>query len=395
MKCTKCGADLKEGCLFCSICGHEVQMVSGYSDLEDEYLRSILTETNSAQASKNESINSKASESPKSGNEDTLSKKTNSKVPMLIVLCLLLILIIAGISIKIYINYKNSNSYDYQMEMAEQELADLNLENAMNYYENALVIKPQDISARLAMADIYMQEKDYDSAMVLLIEVINLDSNNKDAYARLVNIYAVREEYDKLKEIAANITNPDILMLFEGYIVSDPVFYPDAGEYDSYITITLLSIDDDDIYYTMDGTEPSLSNGKRYPKGGIDLDASGLYLIKAVACNENGVLSDVIEAEYKVVAKPPAYPEVLPDGGTFTEVTYVTIEAQEECTVYYTWDGTDPTTESAIYYEPIEIPEGNNVLSVIVMDNRSKLVSRIYRTNFIYEPQSTETQGNE
>lgn len=388
MKCTRCGADLKEGCLFCSICGHEVQMVSGYSDLEDEYLRSILAERESTQASESENKRKRA-EQPKE-EKNVLPKVKNNKIPLVIVLCLLLVLIIAGISMKLYINHKNSNSYEYQMEMAKQEMADLNLENAMNYYKNALVIKPQDLTARLAMADILMQEKDYDSAMVLLIEVINLDSLNKDAYARLVNIYAVREEYEKINELASNITNEEILALFEDYLVEEPVFYPDAGEYDSYLTVTVLSIEDDKIYYTMDGTEPSVTNGMLYPEEGINLDVSGMYLIKAVCCNEKGVLSDVVEAEYKVVAKPPAYPEVLPDGGTFEEVSYVTIEIQEDCTAYYTWDGTDPTEASAVYLEPIEIPEGNNVLSIVVIDNRSKLKSEIYRANFIYEPESTE-----
>ena len=46
MKCAKCGAELKEGCLYCSICGHEAQIVNGYSTLEDEYLSTILTVEN-------------------------------------------------------------------------------------------------------------------------------------------------------------------------------------------------------------------------------------------------------------------------------------------------------------------------------------------------------------
>ena len=43
MECKRCGAELKEGCLYCSVCGEEAQMVNGYTVLEDDYLRSILT----------------------------------------------------------------------------------------------------------------------------------------------------------------------------------------------------------------------------------------------------------------------------------------------------------------------------------------------------------------
>ena len=44
MKCAKCGAELKEGCLYCSVCGHEAQMVNGYSVLEEDYLKALLTD---------------------------------------------------------------------------------------------------------------------------------------------------------------------------------------------------------------------------------------------------------------------------------------------------------------------------------------------------------------
>ena len=48
MKCAKCGAELKKGCLYCSVCGHEAQIVSDYNVLEDDYLRSLLKDGESA-----------------------------------------------------------------------------------------------------------------------------------------------------------------------------------------------------------------------------------------------------------------------------------------------------------------------------------------------------------
>ena len=37
--------------------------------------------------------------------------------------------------------------------------------------------------------------------------------------------------------------------------------------------------------------------------------------------------------------------------------------------------------------ESIEVPEGNNILSIIVVNDKTKLTSEIYRTNFIYHAQ--------
>ena len=128
-------------------------------------------------------------------------------------------------------------------------------------------------------------------------------------------------------------------------------------------------------------------NGILYTDAGIELDDVGKYTIKAVCKNDKGIYSDVVTCKYKTEAKAPDYPEVTPDGGTMDDITFVVITADEGCSIYYTWDGTDPTDTSARYTEPIEVPEGNNILSIIVVNDKTKLTSEIYRTNFIYHAQ--------
>ena len=44
MKCANCGAELKVGCVYCSVCGKEAQIVSDYNLLEDDFLRGLLKE---------------------------------------------------------------------------------------------------------------------------------------------------------------------------------------------------------------------------------------------------------------------------------------------------------------------------------------------------------------
>ena len=44
MKCANCGAELKVGCMYCSVCGKEAQIVSDYNLLEDDFLRDMLKE---------------------------------------------------------------------------------------------------------------------------------------------------------------------------------------------------------------------------------------------------------------------------------------------------------------------------------------------------------------
>lgn len=376
MKCAKCGAELKEGCLYCSVCGHEAQMVSGYSVLEEDYLKALLTDEATKEASASEPASGK-----KSGRS---GRKQNRQTPWVILICVAAAVIVVAAASILYVRHKNNNSYDYQMQMAEKEEAEEHYEKAISYYKNALILIPSDIHARLALADLYMQQKEYDSAMILYMEIVTLDSDNKDAYQGLITIYESRKEYDKIKELASGITDTKLLELFSGYLVAAPVFYPDEGTCDVYTDVTIFSIEECEIYYTLDGSDPT-ENGMLYDSNGIELSDVKNYTIKAACKNEKGIYSDVVTSKYKTVAVAPGYPEVTPDGGTMDDITFVIITADEDCSIYYTWDGTDPTSASERYTAPIEVPEGNNILSVLVVNNKTNLSSEIYRTNFIYE----------
>ena len=375
MKCAKCGAELKKGCLYCSVCGHEAQIVSDYNVLEDDYLRSLLKD--------GESVKTPQEKEPE---PKKTKKKKNSHLLLIICCCLIVTGAAVGVAVKLYIDNKNANSYDYQIEMAEKELVDHNYENALQYYKTALALQPDDIKVREAMAEIYTSRKEYDSALVLYMDILQLDKNNKEAYQHLIAIYDEKGDYDSILSLKENVTDEDILALFDDYEVDDPIISPLGGQYDDYVTVVIYSIAENDIYYTLDGTVPDKESGIPYPQGGISLNRTGNFEINAVCCNEKGIYSDIVSEEYQIQFKKPRLPSVSPDGGLFSEETTITIAQQKDCTIYYTWDSTNPTRESAVYTEPLVVPEGDYVLSVMAVNNKTGLASDIYRVNFGYHP---------
>jgi hypothetical protein len=177
-----------------------------------------------------------------------------------------------------------------------------------------------------------------------------------------------------------------LLPLFEDYIVEAPSLSPSVGEYEEFIEVVPFSYDGYDIYYTTDGSDPTKSGGKLYSNSiPIELGENGAYEIKAVCKNDKGIFSDVVSGMYEIAVYAPEYAVVEPDGGHVSADTLAVITAQSGCSIYYTWDGSDPTTESEQYIEPLEIPDGNNILSVLVVNNTTGLASDIYRTNFIVD----------
>lgn len=375
MVCSKCGAEIKEGNLFCSVCGAEAVVVYDDEVLEDDYLKAILNGNDDLEKEKDKPV---------------LQEKKNKKSNFFIIaiflsIIILLFLIIGVIYIGKQTELEHASSYEYQVSMAQQAYMDGHLSEAIEYYENAIVLHPDDIAIRLRLASIYSNLMSYDQAQFLYMEVIQLDPSNVEAYRNLVQLYENRNDQEAILNLLSNTTEESVLDVFSDYLVSAPIFSEESGEYENYLEIEMFSNGANTIYYTTDNSDPVLY-GKIYTEPLIYTSA-GSYVIRAVCVNEKGIYSDSIIKNYKVIIPAPKTPVVTPDGGEFLEPTSVTIEVPNGCIAYYTWDGSDPNILSEEYHEPLDIPEGNHVLSVLIVQIKTEQTSPIYRQYFKYFPQ--------
>ena len=96
-----------------------------------------------------------------------------------------------------YVRYQNNNSYDYQIEMAENGTGGFKaMRRRFLTIKTALTLSPNDINARAAMAEIYLARKEYDSALVLEME-ISTSIKEQRGYQGLITIYDAKGQYDK------------------------------------------------------------------------------------------------------------------------------------------------------------------------------------------------------
>lgn len=302
MKCANCDAEIKDGSIYCPVCGKEAQMVNGYTSLEDDFLHSLLREGIKPQSEKKKRVLSQE--------EQLRARKQKQATPVIVTCLILAVLVAIGIVVKLFVDYRNDNSYEYQMKMAQEEMVDHNYESAMEYLARALAIEPGDVDSRMEMAEIYLMKEQYDAAIVLLSEVIRLDNDEKDAYQYLIEIYAEKGQYEQIRSLAEYADDKAVKELFSDYLVENPSISPAGDVFYSELNVTIFSADDHAIYYTIDGTDP-VTNGKRYIEGaGITLSNSGLYTIRAVCRNRNNIYSDVVEHDYQIVLMPPEETEV-------------------------------------------------------------------------------------
>lgn len=396
MKCIYCGKELAEGELFCPACGKAVQIVPDYNVYDDDYLKEVLAQENQKKSAttgtrKNTaSVTSTAQPSGKGANPKQKKKQMMIIGGVIAVICVLvLVLVLVGAGIQ----KKHANSFDYQVSLAEEAYKKGNTDDAITYYENALSLDKNNIEVRLILAEIYEEQKNYDAALVLYQEVIKIDSANRDACKGLIALYEKQKNYDAIIELS-DAVDASLADLFTDYQVQAPKFSIEPGVYDGAQTLVLSSDAGDSVFYTTDGSDP-MEKGLMYTNP-IPLDENNhTYVIKAVCMNDKNLYSDVVTNQYQIKIPAPDIPIVTPDGGDFGVETTVSVTVPDGCSAYYTWDGSAPTSASSRYVGPLTIPEGNNVLSVIIIDNTTHLSSEVYRGNFIYYAEDYENGDGE
>lgn len=392
MKCIYCGEELKEGSLYCPKCGKAVQIVPDYNIYDDDYLNQVLTEEAQNISVSEEPEKKGRMASAKTGPSKKRHLDRQQKKIIILVLGIVCVLIFTLLILGAAIRSNHANSFDYQVGLAQKAQKAGDTKDAIAYYENALALDKNSIEVRLALAKLYTEEKDYDSALVLYQEVIREDKKNRQACQGLIAIYEKQNNTDAILSLSEAVDD-SLKDLFADYQVEEPQFSLKSGSFDSAQVLQMLSTKGYEIYYTIDGSDPK-TRGMRYTEP-VKLDENNkTYTIKAVCKNEKGIYSEVAEQSYKITIPAPDAPIVSPDGGNFGTETSVTITVPNGCSAYYTWDGSTPTAASSRYTQPIKVPEGNNILSVVIIDNTTRLRSDVYKGNFVYYSEDYTIEDN-
>jgi hypothetical protein len=132
-----------------------------------------------------------------------------------------------------------------------------------------------------------------------------------------------------------------------------PTFNPPAGTYSSAQSVTVTSTTSGaSIYYTTDGSTPTTSSTKYNAPVSITTTTT----LKAIATATNFANSPVTTGVYTIQTATAASPRFSPAPGTYPSAQTVTITSTTSgASIYYTTDGSTPTTSSNKFSAPITI----------------------------------------
>jgi subtilase family serine protease len=162
--------------------------------------------------------------------------------------------------------------------------------------------------------------------------------------------------------------------------VAAPIFSPAPGIFATAQTVTLTDATAGAaIYYTTNGTTPTTSS--TLYNGTITVSTT--ETIKAIAVVSGYAPSTVTSATYTIETAAAA-PTFSPASGIYSSVQTVTIsDATPGATIYYTTNGTTPTTSSTVYSAPIIVFASQTIKAIATAPVylQSSVASAVYIIN--------------
>lgn len=407
MICRHCGANIPDDRMVCPECGAEVQIVPDYNPLDDVLAREVRGSVEGAtrqiqtddirryrRGNSEQNANAtrvlrqdemdrirrnirNGTEKPGTNgnrrNTDEMRRQRQQKRleaakrkrrNLLITMFVILALIIAGV-IVVY-----QNSYTGMIRKGYNAIQTRDYTAAERYFDRAILKDRSRAEAYVGHAEIYIDQDDLDGAEDVYLSAIETQPTNEKLYQAAIDFYIETEQPEKISVLLQNCEDKTVLDAVSDYISSAPEFSPEEGTYNEVQEITITSDTDGDIYYTLDGTEPTAETGTKYTEP-ILLQNEGETEIRAVAVNSKGIPSVIVTKRYTIEFPIVNAPAVTPSTGQYSQPEQITITVPEGYTAYYTMDGTTPTTSSTQYTGPVTMPENAQTIFMAVLVNNN------------------------
>ena len=195
-------------------------------------------------------------------------------------------------------------SHDQLVAHGDTALAAGNYQKAAGHYERALKAQDSSIPARIGLCKAYEGLEEYEKMEEVAMRGINLSPATYEFYAFKTKAMALRGDVAGAYEFMQTITNEHVLLKISRNQPGDVTFSVASGSYGEPITVELSANEGSVIYYTNDGTEPSLKSAVYGEPFEVE---HGTLTLRGFAMSQVGFVSAPFEASYTVRDGNAAY----------------------------------------------------------------------------------------
>lgn len=358
--------------LYCDICGAEYQIVP---DFEPEIESSIAKSMSDISEMLEE-------DTPKEEEEISHSSKIKTPSFTLIFLCILF-----G-SVFVYMGYfKYTHSVNYQSKQAVTAVEEKDYYKAVKIYGELRKRNSQDAFWYIKEAEMNLQLDEPEKAYNLAVTAIGLEENQNMAYEFLLSYLEKDENYMEMKQYLQTCESEELREKYWEYLGEVPAINYESGTYDELLQLVFEKGYEGTVYYTLDGTLPTI-NSEKYEKP-IKL-GNGTHTLTVIYENKHNQVSNPVVLEYIVSSDTPMNPAVTPSSGIYRVAEMIEVVVEEGTRVYYTTDLSKPTSESLEYTVPIPMPLGESRFNFIAVSEKG-IVSEVTQRNFMLNMKTNVT----
>lgn len=167
---------------------------------------------------------------------------------------------------------------------------------AVSRYTIACELAPDNLDYAIALADACVADGSYTRAERALVSALRV-APDAELYRKLSATYVAQDKLLDAQQMLDNLSGTAIGAELNAMRPEAPKLTPDGGEFSEYISVTVTH-ETGTLYVSTDGQYPTLAS-ESYAEP-ILLPAGDTH-ISAIAVGENGLVSPLTEADYRVV----------------------------------------------------------------------------------------------
>ena len=294
MKCPRCGADMKEGQMYCEHCGREIQIVPEFDPALETSLHKTLSDVGTQiaeKASEDSKPETDAGQSAVPEKQPSMKNRRKKRWKVFAGLFAAAALC-AGMSLIFW-----HHTPEYRYEKAAVQMKEKSYDSAAELLELLIEQDPRNVEYLNALSSCYYFEGKLEESKELCLTILDMDASCEDAYRRCVAIYEKQNDYAAINALMQSCPDVQIQSRYLDFMANPPEFDLQSGTYREAQNLKLIGNAAGTIYFTTDGSVPD-ENSQVYTSP-IPLKDGG-YEIKALFVNHYGIASDISSANYYI-----------------------------------------------------------------------------------------------